>query len=90
MVHELICTRVSGRLHQTSYIWQKVVSFLKSQKLMLERLQLDMIWSKTLAEDFLTELFSIPRPNLVSALYGMLTCIFMYYMCTIISWKNAV
>lgn len=27
-------------------------------------LQLDMIWSKTLAEDFLKELFSIPRPNL--------------------------
>lgn len=37
-------------------------------------LQLDMIWSKTLAEDFLKELFSIPRPNLVSAPNG----IFLY------------
>ncbi|KAG0557240.1 hypothetical protein KC19_11G112800 [Ceratodon purpureus] len=26
--------------------------------------ELDMIWSKTLTEDFLVELFSIPRPNL--------------------------
>ncbi|KAG0601407.1 hypothetical protein M758_11G108000 [Ceratodon purpureus] len=32
--------------------------------------ELDMIWSKTLTEDFLVELFSIPRPNLVSARYG--------------------
>jgi hypothetical protein len=48
---------------------------MKLQKLMLECLQLDMIWSKTLAEDFLAELFSVPRPNLVSARYGMLTCI---------------
>lgn len=36
--------------------------------------ELDMIWSKTLAEDFLKELFSIPRPNLVSAPNG----IFLY------------
>ena len=29
-------------------------------------MQLSMIWEETLTEEFLAELFSIPRPNLVS------------------------
>jgi len=47
------------------------------QNLMLKCLQLDMIWSKTLAEDFMVELLSLPRPNLVSARYDTPTWYFL-------------
>jgi hypothetical protein len=33
-------------------------------------MQLSMIWEETMAEEFLAELFSIPRPNLVSTTFS--------------------